>query len=38
MVLDHRIVRGDGALVDVRTYTEPLVSDDEVVGLWGTMQ
>jgi PAS domain-containing protein/anti-sigma regulatory factor (Ser/Thr protein kinase) len=38
VVLDHRIVRGDGAVVDVRTYTEPVVSEGKVVGLWGTMQ
>jgi PAS domain-containing protein/anti-sigma regulatory factor (Ser/Thr protein kinase) len=38
VVLDHRITRGDGAVMDVRTYTEPVVADGRVRGLWGTMQ
>jgi serine phosphatase RsbU (regulator of sigma subunit)/anti-sigma regulatory factor (Ser/Thr protein kinase)/PAS domain-containing protein len=38
VVLDHRVVRGDGTLLYVRTYMEPLVVDGDVVGLWGTTQ
>ncbi len=37
-VVEHRVVRGDGTIVYVRTYTEAVVAGDEVVGLWGTTQ
>jgi len=37
-VVEHRVLRGDGTIAHVRTYTEPVVVDDAVVGLWGTTQ
>ncbi len=38
VVIEHRVVRADGTVAHVRTYSEPVVADDEVVGLWGTTQ
>ncbi len=38
IVIDHRVIRGDGAIAHMRTYAEPLIVDDEVAALWGTMQ
>jgi PAS domain S-box-containing protein len=38
IVIEHRVVRDDGTVRHVRTYSEPLVDDDAVLGLWGTTQ
>jgi serine phosphatase RsbU (regulator of sigma subunit)/anti-sigma regulatory factor (Ser/Thr protein kinase) len=38
IVIEHRVVRGDGKVAHVRTYAEPLLVGDEVVGIWGTTQ
>ena len=35
---EHRVIRSDGGVAHVRTFTEPVVVDDDVVGLWGTTQ
>jgi serine phosphatase RsbU (regulator of sigma subunit)/PAS domain-containing protein/anti-sigma regulatory factor (Ser/Thr protein kinase) len=37
-VIDHRVLRVDGSVVHVRTYSEPQVADGHVIGLWGTTQ
>jgi PAS domain S-box-containing protein len=38
VVVEHRVIRSDGGVAHVRTYTEPVVVSGEVVGLWGTTQ
>jgi len=38
IVIEHRVLRGDGKVAHVRTYAEPLLVADEVVGIWGTTQ
>jgi len=36
--LEHRVLRPSGEILYVRTYIEPSLDNDEVVGLWGTTQ
>jgi PAS domain S-box-containing protein len=38
VVVEHRLVRGDGAVVHMSSYAQPVVEDGDVVALWGTMQ
>jgi PAS domain-containing protein/anti-sigma regulatory factor (Ser/Thr protein kinase) len=37
-VFEHRVIRADGSVLHVRSYTEPVLSGGDVVGLSGTTQ